>query len=202
MAVLPGPGRFLVGRGDLRNVKQPEPIRIVRRASAGMRPAKQSHQDGYCIQRPMADARRGPLPARRVHRQSRARVEAAPDQPQDHQQQYEIADIGMDRAIEKTIRACRDVVHPPAEDDHTDDRGAEDPVQGARQATPCGRSISYHNRCRPFAVRIRRADTDLRAGFGPEVVAFRSCQVDLNRSKLPKPPPTTSVTPPATIKAT
>ena len=65
VAVFVGRGRRLVGRGNLRNVKQPEPARIVRRARAGMRPAQHRHQNGHGIERAVAEARGDPLPARR-----------------------------------------------------------------------------------------------------------------------------------------
>src|SRR5205814_2006088 len=70
--------------------------------------------------------------------------EAAPDQTEHRQEQHRVADIGMDRAVEKAVRPRRDVIHPRAIGDHADDRDTENPVEGARDIAPARRGISDH----------------------------------------------------------
>ncbi|KWV60585.1 hypothetical protein AS156_28140 [Bradyrhizobium macuxiense] len=158
VAVLVGPRRRLVGRGDLRHVEQAKEARIVRRVRAGMRPAQHRHQDGDGIERDMAEAGRDPLPAGRLGRQLGCRVEAAPQQPQHSEEQHQIADIGVDRTVEQAVRPRREVVHPPAIGQHADDGDAEHPVERAGERTPACGSITDHGRsalpaCADFACR-------------------------------------------------
>ena len=68
--------------------------------------------------------------------------ETAPDQAEHHQQQHEIADIGMDRTVEEPVRPGRNVVHPPAKGEHADDDETEAPVKPARQPAPARRRIA------------------------------------------------------------
>jgi hypothetical protein len=96
----------------------------------------------------MADTSREPLPSRRIGRQRGHRIDAAPDQPDHHQQQHDIADIGVDRAMEKPVRPRRKVVHPPAIGEHADDDKAEAPMKQPGNAPPALAGISDHERTR------------------------------------------------------
>ncbi len=81
---------------------------------------------------------------RRPGRQRRHRIEPTPDQTGNHQQQHNVADVGMDRAMEEAVRPRRDVIHPPAVGQHADDGEAEAPVKQAGDAAPATVGIADH----------------------------------------------------------
>src|ERR1700726_2440835 len=92
----------------------------------------------------MADARREPLPRRCIWWQRRRRIHTSPAQAKHREQQYHVADIGMDRAMEETIRPRRDMIHPPAIGQHAEDDDTQNPVKPSRNAAPARRRISNH----------------------------------------------------------
>src|SRR5579863_2148576 len=115
-----------------------------------MRPAEYDHDERGQVKRAVADRSRNPVPARRIGRQGRRGVDRAPDQAKRDEDKQQVADIGMDRTIEKAIRPGRDVVHPPAICQHADDGEANNPVKDASDAAPARSRIPYHSLSRRF----------------------------------------------------
>ena len=46
--------------------------------------------------------------------------------------------------VEEAVGSCRDMIHPPAEADHGDDRQRQDPVQPPGHAAPAVAGVSDH----------------------------------------------------------
>src|SRR5271163_252857 len=110
-----------------------------------MRPTEHDHDEGDQIKQAVVGVGCDPLPPRCIRRQARRGVDGAPDQAKRDEDQQQVADIGMDRTVEETIRPRRDVVHPPAVCQHADDGEANNPVKGASDAAPARSRIPYHS---------------------------------------------------------
>src|ERR1700674_1885537 len=71
-------------------------------------------------------------------------INTSPDQAKHREQQYRVADIGVDRAMKETIRPRRNMIHPPSIGQHADDGDTQNPVKPSRHAAPARRRISNH----------------------------------------------------------
>lgn len=125
-----------IGRDDVRNLEQAEPVQRTQSANRVVPPARQRYEKQQHIQQRVSGARTDELPFGHAVRLGGARIECTPGEAQHGKREYRDADRLVEGVDRNDAGLLRQTDHDEADRALHDDQKHDGPVKELRQTTP------------------------------------------------------------------